>query len=123
MLKSTANVFTFSQTKEVVMRYPVENGRAVASRMLKLAWDASSVMGMGIFQDRGPKVSEEEIFKMAATATRVNADYICGRMMKLYFEFGEDFVEGSGSWRADYQSFCHKYPSFESLVEAAEISL
>src|SRR6185295_20109256 len=100
-------------------RFKVENGRAVAKRMLKLAFDASSVVGMGVFQYRRRQKDDDSIWNEFYDKGSVVADYLNGRMMKLYFNFGDDFVESTEmNWRPDYQSFCTKYPTFESLVNA-----
>jgi hypothetical protein len=109
-------------------------GEQLAKRMVKLAWDASRVFGWGAFQDRGPGMTEAQLWERGCdnngphTAKgdlgTVYADYLFGRMMKLLFTYGPDYVEARPqSWRADYQSFCHRYPHFPALAKAAAESL
>jgi hypothetical protein len=102
-------------------------------RMFYLAWKASQVVGMGVLQDCGNQ-SEEEVWKrihnradypgsaIFAPKNGIVADYVFGRMMKLYVKIDtkENTVEcNSGdNWRIDYQSFCGKYPTFKHLVDA-----
>ncbi len=41
-------------------------------------------------------------------------------MMKLHLEWKDDVLKGPDNpWRQDYQSFCHAYPTFPVLLEAA----
>lgn len=105
-------------------------GEQMAKRMLKLAWDASGVFGMGAFQDCGPGLTEDQLWKRGCDncgphrGGMVTADYLFGRMMKLTFTFGDDFVSAHArEWRPDYQSFCRKYADFTALVNAAAKSL
>jgi hypothetical protein len=105
------------------------SGEALAKRMLKLAWDASRTVGLGFLQDRGPGLSEDDLWKrgcdnMGRTGGgRVSTDYLFGRMMKLRFEYNEEgIVIGTDVWRPDYQSFCTKYRNLEFLAESAAAS-
>lgn len=112
------------------------SGETLAKRMLKLAWDAASIRGMGFLQDRGP-LNENQVWEVAVRAVdylgmpnkasgsgKVNTDYLCGRMMKLYFNYTNTTIEyRDNPWRIDYQSFCHKYEDMPTLIEAALKSL
>jgi hypothetical protein len=110
-----------------------------AKRMLYLAWNAcGGTFGLGFLQDN-PAASEDEVwnntvntgdypFRSAvisnAKKNEVSADYVFGRMMKLYFIMTEDGIEiHNNEWRADYQSFCRTYPNAAALVDAAAKSL
>lgn len=121
-----------------MVRYEVSGatGEQLAKRMFKLAWDAcGGPQGLGFLQDRGSAVTEDQVWERAVGAGdysgtfsakkgQAYGDYVFGRMMKLYFEFGDSFVQGgNGAWRRDYQSFCGKYPNFQSLAKAAAKSL
>jgi hypothetical protein len=110
-------------------------GITVAKRMVYLAWQKSRCEGMGIFQDRGPQ-NEDAVWKQAYDrgdypCGRINmedgscnADYVFGRMMKLYLQFTDNTVEfNDGAARSDYQSWAYKYPTFEVLFDAAMESL
>jgi hypothetical protein len=102
-------------------RITVENGEETARRMLRLAYDASRAVGMGFLAARD-RVTDAELWTDATYARPdgVNADYLFGRMMKLRFTFGPDWVDGSdGAYSRDYQSFAGKYPDFASLAAAA----
>ena len=113
-------------------------GEQLAKRMFKLAWDAcGGPSGFGFFQDRGSAMTEDQIWQQAvgagdypgsamkAKAGQAHGDYVFGRMMKLYFNFGPSYVEARRDmkWRHDYQGFSGKYPTFEHLARAAAASL
>jgi hypothetical protein len=122
-----------------VIRFEVTGatGEQLAKRMFKLAWDAcGGPSGYGFFQDRGPAMTEDQIWERAigngdypgmgrAKPGRADGDFVFGRMMKLGFLFGDSYVEGCATttWRRDYQGFCGKYPDFASLAKAAAESL
>lgn len=117
------------------------DGETFAKRLMKLAWDASGVFGMGRLQDRGPTVTEEQVWDNTRgrgdypalpgviggqnpAAGRADADYVFGRMMKVHYKYGSDFVQGEDRpYRLDYQSFAGKYPNFQALVKATAESL
>jgi hypothetical protein len=55
---------------------------------------------------------------------KVYGDYVYGRMLKVGFAWGAVSVTIlDGTPRADYQSWCGKYPTYQNLVEAAIESL
>ena len=111
-------------------------GEAFAKRMLKLAWDASGMAGMGFLQDRGP-LDEDGVWVAMSGAVdydgsdykktksgQINADYVCGRMMKFNASYGSDFVESHDRpYRHDYESFAGRYPDFRALASATATSL
>jgi hypothetical protein len=116
------------------------NGETLAKRMIKLAWDESTVNGMGFLQDRGVQ-TEDAVWKAVkgrrdygglgveadeedGEYRKVSADYVFGRMMKLTIEYGLDSIKGySGEWHVEYQSFCRAYKDIESLARTAAASL
>jgi hypothetical protein len=96
-----------------------------------LAWQASGVHGLGVLQDN-PTAQREKVWEQAynerdysgrkSTGGDVNADYVFGRMMKLYVRRPDaTTIEiPDGEPRGDYQSWCYQYPSFSALFDAAE---
>lgn len=103
----------------------VSNGEAVAKRALFLAWKAARVVGMGALADRGPHMTEEQVWQSARTEKgQVFADYVFGRMMKLHLRYRETSVEtNTDELRSDYQSWCGVYRNYGELVQAAEREL
>jgi hypothetical protein len=114
------------------------NTDAIVKRMMYLAWKACGrAVGMGVFQDRGPDMSEGQVWQAMyekhdyPSGNKFNdnkpndvcADYVMGRMMKLGLRWGKDFIDGSDDWDPDYQSFCRKYPDLEALYQAAVTDL
>jgi hypothetical protein len=110
-----------------------QDTQAVVKRIVFLAWQASNVFGSGAFQDRGPQQTEEQVWHAAYNSTdyirsdnkpgEVYCDYVMGRMMKLHITWKENSITMNDGWRADYQSFCRKYPTPEALFLAAEESM
>lgn len=99
-----------------------ENPAKVASRMFFLAYEASSVFGMGAFQARAG-ATEDLIWELVTgkkladyamprgNESRPYADYVLGRMMKLGCEIKEDGIEiregeprPSQAWRGSFVS-------------------
>lgn len=106
-------------------------GQELAKRILFLAYQASSVCGMGLFQ-RKDSVTEEQVWGPAPDYcldfnTRPGSkycDYCFGRMMKVGVNFTNDSVTmGDYKPEFDYQSWAFTYPTVESLVKAAQESL
>lgn len=107
-----------------------EQALSVAKRAVYLAWQAcGGPVGMGVHQDRGDQ-TEGEVWAHAADqrdypgkpkfADRVSCDYVMGRMMKLYFRIeGKAINVPESVPRGDYQSWCHTYPTYDSLFAAA----
>lgn len=109
--------------------------RQVAERAFWLAWQAcGSPMGMGILRDRDG-VTESDVAKNVKSngdypcnpneePGRLYGDYVFGRMMKLAIRFDATTVTSrSDAPRSDYQSWCVKYPTYQSLLDAAVASL
>lgn len=116
------------------MRIECRNPEAVVKEAFWLAWQAcGGPRGMGIFQDK-PDATKEEVWDnierkgdypnphgMATIRTeRMYADYVFGRMMKVGFEYDETAV-AVPDWEPTpgYQGWCHLYPTYQSLIEAA----
>lgn len=116
------------------------DGWAVVKRMVYLAWKASRVAGLGVFQDRGPDQTEEQIWasmygrtdypggnalSQANKPGDVYADYVHGRCMKLGLSWGDGkvSVRPTYGWRNDCQTFRHAYPAPQSLFDAAVAEL
>jgi hypothetical protein len=126
--------------KGVLLKFkilPEDKTQPVIKRMFFLAWRAcGKPQGMGVHRDRGPNVSEEEVFQnilekgdyperpknpsQLHQPGTLSADYVFGRMMKMHLEFGDDWI----SWRdteldPEYESWCESYRSYESLLQNA----
>lgn len=114
------------------MQINVANPEQVAKRALFLAYNAACLVGMGILQARD-NVDEDSVWNNALTKgdyplrtdTTKNkhlfADYVFGRMMKLSLSWDATSVTvPDATPRADYQSWCSMYPTYESLVKAAD---
>lgn len=114
-----------------------EESLAIVKRAFYLAWKAiggpSSIMGC--LQDRG-EVSEDEVWRSVLTAGNypgrnmwerpgeAYGDYVFGRMMKLSIKYDASSVAVPDSEpRRDYQAWCHRYPTYLSLIEAAASDL
>ncbi len=108
---------------------------SLVKRMMFLAYQASQIVGMGILQARNG-VTEEEVWCNINNAgdyqgadpgkrpDHYRADYVFGRMMKLYIKVeDENVILHDGTPRSDYQSWCVKYSTYASLAEAALASL
>lgn len=108
--------------------------RRLAKRILWLAYEASVPMGAGQYHYR-EGLTEEEVWGRCPLVpdrvkpqTCISADYLVGRMMKLYFTYSGGIDQGnvtidSPGPRQDYQSWCTTYKTYEALVEAAQVSL
>lgn len=105
-------------------------GLAVARRLLFLAYEASRVVGRGRLQAR-PDQTEEDVWKQNERgdggikfrpdpAGEVHADYVFGRMLKLSFKYGDDFIDiGDQAPHPEYQSWVQQYPTYQALAQAA----
>lgn len=110
-----------------------EEALNVAKRALYLAWKAAGgTAGYGFLQDRGEQ-SEDNVWKQAydmgdysgrragTPSERIDADYVFGRMLKLYFTVkGNTINHGDQEPRRDYQAWCGKYPTYAALFDTAE---
>lgn len=126
----------------------VDNPELVVREACWLAWQAcGSPFGMGTLQNK-PDATKEDVWRNIHTGPhggdytlegpvnekmvvvggtepgRVSADYVFGRMMKLRLEWDKDGVKFDDyPPRADYQSWCGKYPTYQDLIEASVKSL
>lgn len=110
------------------MLISVEKPRAVDEEAFWLAYQASSVVGMGHLQSRRGATKGDVLaaipFEERDGKTVAHADYVMGRMMKLGIGVTASGIEVSDfAPRADYQSWCYAYPTNAALIEAAAKSL
>jgi hypothetical protein len=111
---------------------------AVVRRAFHLAFVAcGGPTGMGFLQDRGPNVTEDQVWENVQTRgdypanpnsrpDRAYGDYVFGRMMKLSVTYSQK--DGTiqirdDEPRYDYQGWCRKYPTYAALFEAAASQL
>jgi hypothetical protein len=111
-----------------------ESALTLAKRILFLAYEASSVFGMGAFQARD-NVTEEQVWTNTVTRgdyggfpandKNIYADYVFGRMMKLSFHVKDNTInyDGNDKTKLDYQSWGAKYKTYTKLFQAAIKSL
>jgi hypothetical protein len=105
---------------------------AVAKEALWLAWNAAGgPSGMGIFRNN-PDASKEQVWENAYNMgdysgrdpmepSRVNADYVFGRMLKLRFRINGNVLDvPDHDPRGDYQGWCYQYKTYAALFDAAE---
>ena len=104
---------------------------AVAKEAVWLAWNAAGTpRGMGLFQNR-PGADKDAVWDNAYNQSDyamrrggledINADYVFGRMMKLYFTLeGDRITHDDTKPSISYQSWCGTYPSYSALFDAAE---
>ena len=113
------------------MKLTVKNPQEVAKEAFWLAWQAcGGPLGMGWLQNN-PNANKEAVWQNVSEegdyqgrfnndANKPYADYVFGRMMKVGFTIGSDFVEfREETPHPDYQAWCRKYPTYQALVEAA----
>lgn len=99
----------------------------LAKRALRIAYDASEVIGMGIFQARD-NVTEDELWsqcraRQEGIKTVLYGDYVFGRMMKIQIEWIDDEIWSHGHTQLDYQSWSASFPTYNKLFEEAVLSL
>jgi hypothetical protein len=117
------------------MKFKVEgfSGEQLAKRIFFLAYEACGrASGMGVLQERR-SVTEEMVWNNVRgqgdypmsfdRPGHPYGDYVFGRMMKLFITVTADVDLPDTEPRADYQSWCVKYPSYEALATAAVESL
>lgn len=96
-------------------------------RLLWLAFQASTPMGMGFLHAKQAEMQDEESLYTDAIhrdPNVINTDYLCGRMMKTTFS-----VDAEGKLevqpnvpRSDYQSWARKYATGDAMIAAVEES-
>lgn len=107
--------------------FPHPDPKSLAVEAMKLAFAASSPMGMGFLHFKpGPLPAEiakgmrDEVEKYGV----IRADYVQGRMMKLNLRVVPNAVEyNDRPLSLDYESWCGRYPTTLSLLEAAALTL
>ena len=115
-----------------------KNAKNLVSRALYLAYLAcNKPFGMGFFQAarlQGRTPTEAEVFRCItgqedyqgwdASNTRLYADYVFGRMMKIGFTLLPDNEIGCNRdlderLNPEYQGFSHKFPTTRALLDQA----
>lgn len=103
-------------------------------KLFFLAYEAcDESAGMGIFQARD-KVTEEDVYDNVINSgdypmsinddSRIYADYVFGRMMKLSVELkGNSIIIPDSTPRVSYQAWSGKYKDYKSLVRATKKEL
>lgn len=106
-----------------------ENAKELAKRAFFLAWEAcGGPLGLGILQDN-PSATEDQVWDIITRDYdsgdgRMSADYVFGRMMKLTLTVSDNTISFYDSEPApDYQAWCVKYPTIETLLTAANDEL
>ncbi len=108
----------------------------VLKEALWLAWVAAGrPQGMGVFRDN-PGANKEAVWDQAynmkdysgrpsSLRNDLNADYVFGRMLKLSVQRDNatTLQYSDSEPRADYQSWCGKYKTYDALFDAAEQSI
>lgn len=111
------------------------SGQELAKRFFWLAYQASSVFGMGAMQavdnateesvwDRIDNSGDYMFRRHSPESGEVYADYCFGRMMKFGLKYRDDSVEVNERTALDpeYQSWCHTYKTVEALMDAVRSS-
>jgi len=116
------------------MKIKIDNNKVkpntFAKRLFYLLWQASPVVGMGAFQDRGQQ-PEDTVWERAVTdaeyagarpcpAGEVYGDYVFGRMMKTGFDWTGVELTVSDLYTTpapDYQGWARKYPSIVDAIK------
>lgn len=92
------------------------------NQIIANAINSSIPFGMGYLHYEERNYTADEIAscrdRLTSSSGQIDIDYFCGRMVKLHLQKTED-----GSWdmwpdtfREDYQSFCHRYPTTDELI-------
>ena len=118
------------------MKHQLENKSDViplVKRIYWLAWQAcGGTIGSGFLQDN-PIATEDQVWQNVCTygdyasnprsrPGDVYGDYVFGRMMKLGVEFDESkktVTIPDRETAIDYQAWSGRFPTYESLLEAA----
>ncbi len=110
-------------------RITVKNPLEVVKESFWLAWKAcGDPLGMGVYQDR-PNATKDDIWAQTfpdyhGSQTEAYGDYVFGRMMKLSLKWDDTSIDiGNLGTNIEYQSWARVYPTYETLVLAAESSL
>lgn len=112
-----------------------EQALAVAKEVIWLAWNAcGGPSGYGFLRDK-PGADKEAVWEATIGRTdydgfrardnHVDADYVLGRMMKLYFRIEGNKLTGISDYppRGDYQAWCYRYKTYADLFDAAEAAI
>jgi len=94
---------------------------AQIKKVAALAVNASSPIGMGVLHYKADFEFSPSDFEVDETG--LHLDYVQGRMVKLNIRRidGNTYKARDDAPTADYQSWVHKYPTYEALFSAAGI--
>jgi hypothetical protein len=120
------------------MEIKCDQPEEVVKEAFWIAWQACGrPQGLGMLQNR-PNATKEDVWNNIRQAGDYEGgaitnpdkpgdaygDYVFGRMMKLGIKWNKEAViVREDSPRIDYQSWCLKYPSYKTLIDAAIDSL
>lgn len=109
-----------------------EDARTFVNEFFYEAWKASTVVGLGILQDRGPDLTPEDIIRnvfnhsdyspaleLQSYAGSIYADYVFGRMMKVGLNVNLDdckVLVNDIDCSPDYQSWSRVYETVDQLI-------
>lgn len=100
-------MITFKATDEQVKQIAVN------------AVQASKPIGMGFLHYNPSKKYNSSDFTIGHSG--IDLDYINGRMVKLYlWKIDDGIWKINGKAQSDYQSWVHKYPTYEDLLKSVE---
>ena len=103
--------FTFKDNAEAL---------SVAKQALFMAYNASNVVGLGVLQEVSGATIDQVWDVASHSPTKLYADYLFGRMMKLGVDILDNKIEvRDGANSQDYQSYARVYPTDKDLFEAA----
>ena len=116
-----------------IMKFKPENSEEFLKKLFYNAYLASRVAGMGWLQAKDA-VSIDAVWDVIVNkgghdcggfkrhTGHFSADYVFGRMMKLYIrQTNEGVFEINDSVRFDYQSWCGKYRTVKELLDSVEL--
>jgi len=92
--------------------------------LARLAVNASMPVGLGFLQFERKDYSTDDMVFQSQKGDGFHIDYFRGRMVKLHLFYDAT----SDLWETpeqepdpEYQSWCHKYPTWKSLLDAAGV--
>lgn len=98
--------------------------KASAEQMAEImanAYNASVSVGLGYLSASPASISKKDFLSAAEYVDEkgyLSLDYVQGRMVKLHMERKDGFWQvPDHPPRADYQSWCQRYPDYKALIE------
>ena len=111
------------------MRHASSNPTELAKQMVWLAFQAAVPVGMGRMHAESASAADiVDVWRVTYSPSRneVQADYVFGRMTKLFIRINEadGYIEHSESTpHPEYQSWCRRYPTYADLIVAASAAI